>query len=173
MKHRRLLLMRHAKSAWDKPGASDVERALAPRGRRAAAAMGVFIRDEGLTPDLVLCSAARRARETWAGIAQVLDKAPPMRQRGDLYMATAGTLLKQAQAVDDDVAALLFIGHEGGVDELARQIVGGGDRVQRKRLADRFPTASLAVIAVTLAHWADLGPQCGTLTRFVAPKELV
>ena len=57
----RLILLRHAKSAWP-DGAPDVDRPLAKRGREAAPRMGGYLAEEGLIPDLVLVSPARRAR---------------------------------------------------------------------------------------------------------------
>ncbi len=168
-----MILLRHAKSAWDKPGVDDIDRPLAPRGRRATAAIGVYLRDEDLAPDLVLCSTALRARETWTGLAQILARPAKVQHESKLYLATPDTLFKRARAIDDGARTILFIGHEGGVDEFARQLAGDGDRALRKRLAERFPTAALAVIALTLAHWADLAPRAGALVRYVTPKELV
>jgi phosphohistidine phosphatase len=118
---RRVLLLRHAKSAWDEPGQPDFDRPLAPRGRRAAALMGVYLRDEGLVPDLVLCSAARRARETWTICEQKLGASPHLEVEDDLYLASPDHLLKRLRAVPDRVCTVLFVGHEGGVDELTRQ----------------------------------------------------
>ena len=65
--HRRtLLLLRHAKSSWEKADVADLERPLSPRGQRAAAAVGQWIGQRGLAPDRVLCSPARRSQETLA-----------------------------------------------------------------------------------------------------------
>jgi hypothetical protein len=61
---RRLYLLRHAKSSWEDVGLADHDRPLAPRGRRAAKAIGRHLRDSGIEPELVLCSSARRAQET-------------------------------------------------------------------------------------------------------------
>lgn len=173
MTSRRILLLRHAKSAWDEPGLDDFERPLAPRGRRAAAVMGVYLRDEGLAPDLVLCSAARRARETWEIAAHELPRAPAVEHDPGLYMVTADRLLKRLRKLPVTVASVLVVGHEGGVDALARRLVGDGAAPLRKRLSEKFPTAALAVVAVTLDDWAALAEKSGTLTRYAAPKDLV
>ena len=61
---RTLLLMRHAKSSWDRPDLADLDRPLAPRGRKAAPLIARHLRDRQLVPDLVLCSHAERVRET-------------------------------------------------------------------------------------------------------------
>ena len=62
---RQLMLLRHAKAELGGPGMTDFERPLAGRGRKAAARMGRYLAENGLAPDLVLCSPARRTRETW------------------------------------------------------------------------------------------------------------
>lgn len=173
MTSRRILLLRHAKSSWDEPGLDDFDRPLAARGRRAAAVMGVYLRDEGLVPELVLCSAARRATETWDIAAHELPKGPAVERDPALYMVSADQLLKRLRKLPAAVKSVLVVGHEGGVDVLARRLVGDGAVPLRKRLGEKFPTAALVAIAVTLDDWAALAEKSGTLTRFAAPKDLV
>ena len=64
---KRLLLLRHAKSSWDDPALADHDRPLAPRGRRAAKLIGEHLRENQIVVSLVLCSSARRARDTRPG----------------------------------------------------------------------------------------------------------
>ena len=74
---RRLLLLRHAKSSWSEPGASDHDRPLNRRGQEAAPRIGAYLARHRLIPDRVLCSTARRARETWELVATEASAAPP------------------------------------------------------------------------------------------------
>lgn len=173
MTARRILLLRHAKSSWDEPGASDYDRPLAPRGRRAAAVMGVYLRDEDLVPDLVLCSGAARARETWDLVAHAFKRAPAVEHDVALYMATPDQLLKRMKKLPDSVRTVLIVGHEGGVDALARRLTGHGAAPLRRRLAEKFPTAALAALALELDDWGALAEKSATLARFAAPKDLV
>jgi phosphohistidine phosphatase len=171
--HRRLLLLRHAKSAWDGAGAADFDRPLAPRGRRAAALIGAYIRDEGLTPDLVLCSAARRAAETWEIAARNLDRPVPVRHVRELYMAPVATFYRTLAALDDTAVTVLCLGHETSIDAFGRNLVGFGPAAVRRRFEAKMPTAALAVIALDAPAWQDARQGVGTLVSFVAPKELV
>ncbi|MBV9802302.1 MAG: histidine phosphatase family protein, partial [Solirubrobacterales bacterium] len=66
---KRLFVLRHAKSSWDNPGLDDHERPLAARGRRALDVIAAHLAATGTEPELVLCSSARRTRETLDGIA--------------------------------------------------------------------------------------------------------
>jgi phosphohistidine phosphatase len=168
-----VLLLRHAKSAWGDPRIADYQRALAPRGRRAAAVVGCYLADERLAPDLVLCSGAKRARQTWRQIARLLVSRPASRFERELYMATPGSLLTRLQRLPDRVRSVLLIGHEGSVDRFAVLLAGSGDPQLISRMAARFPTAALAVISLGLATWRDLGEGQGRLERFVSPKDLV
>ncbi len=170
---RRILFLRHAKSSWAEPDGDDYSRPLAPRGRRAAAVMGVYIRDEGLAPELVLCSGARRARDTWEIVAAALDKRPPVEHEDALYMIGPDRLLKRLRKAPDSAKSVLVVGHEGGVDALARSLSANGAAALRRKLGEKFPTASLAVVALDLDRWSDLSEGTGTLTVFAAPKDLV
>src|SRR6266542_3720288 len=86
-RERRLVLFQHAKSAW--PEVADHERPLAERGRRGAPVMGRWLRDAGCVPDQVLCSTARRARETWQLATNGLGTAPPVTFERGVYQASA------------------------------------------------------------------------------------
>ena len=88
-------------------------------------------------------------------------------------MVTPDRLLKRLRKVPDSAATVLVVGHEGGVDALARRLAANGPASLRRRLAEKFPTAAIAVIALDLAHWSQLAEGTGTLTAFAAPKDLV
>src|SRR5436309_2529349 len=59
-----LYLLRHAKSSWKDPGLDDHDRPLNKRGRQAAKIMATYLRRSEITPDVVICSTATRAKET-------------------------------------------------------------------------------------------------------------
>lgn len=167
---RRLLLLRHAKSAWP-AGTSDLDRPLAPRGREAAPRMGRYLAEEGLLPDLVLVSPARRTRETWdivrASLGDVESRTEPR-----IYEAPCLRLLAVVQEAPSPVRTLLMIGHNPGFEDLARSLVGHGDRYAFARLSQKFPTAGLAVIDFADEAWSDVAARSGRLDRFVTPKTL-
>jgi phosphohistidine phosphatase len=114
---RTLVLFRHAKSAW--PDMADHERPLAPRGRRDAPVMGAWLRDAGLVPDRVLCSTARRARETWQLAEGGLGAAPPVLFERGVYESAAPGLLALIRGTPAAVRTLLVIGHNPTIEDLA------------------------------------------------------
>jgi len=166
----RLILFRHAKS--DRPeGVRDVDRPLAKRGRRAAPRMGATLADAGLIPDLALVSPARRAVETW-DLAKPPLGAVPEQPEPRLYEASVETLLTIVRETDPGVKTLLMVGHNPGFERLAARLVGEGDAAARARLAEKFPTAAVAVIEFTTEDWLTVAPGSGRLARFVTPRSL-
>jgi phosphohistidine phosphatase len=166
---KRLLLLRHAKSSWDDPELADHDRPLAPRGRRAAKLIGEHLRRESVAPALVLCSSARRTRETLERIAPALGERVPVQIEGDLYAASEGRLLERLRTLEEGVESVLLIGHNPGVERLALDLAGGGDELAAVRR--KYPTGALATLEFT-GPWSDLGSGRAKLVSFVTPKQL-
>jgi phosphohistidine phosphatase len=121
MTDRTLVLLRHAK-AEPLGAAADAGRPLTARGRADAAAAGDWLRAQGLVPDLVLCSPARRTRETWHAVAAALaERAPATNVIYDpeLYGASPDQVLELICGIDADVATLLLIGHNPTMSTLS------------------------------------------------------
>lgn len=169
---RRLLLLRHAKSDWSEPGASDHERPLNRRGRDAAPRIGAYVRRHRLTPDGVLCSTARRTRDTWALVAAEITNAPAATYVERIYEATPRTLLDLLRSAEPGGDSLLVIGHNPGLHELATQLIASGDLDDRERLREKLPTGGLVVIDFAIADWSKLHARSGRLERFVVPRML-
>ena len=161
-------VLRHAKSSWDDPSLDDHERPLAKRGRKAAARIAAYIDDGGIRPELVLCSTARRARETFEGISEALGS-PTVHFKADLYDASAGEWLKALRAIDDQVSSVMVIGHNPALAALVLTLAGGGGDIDRVR--NKFPTAALATLSFE-GVWQDLAEGATTLVDYVIPKDL-
>ncbi|KMO95222.1 SixA phosphatase family protein [Streptomyces roseus] len=165
---RRLVILRHAKSAYP-DGVPDHDRPLGPRGVRDAPAVGrLFARSLGV-PDLVLCSPARRARDTWDLAAAELDRTPPVRHDPRLYAADACDLLDVIREVPPEVGTLLLVGHNPGLEDLLLVVAAAavGDALERART--KFPTSAVAVLALR-GPWSDLGPDAALLTDLAVPR---
>jgi phosphohistidine phosphatase len=166
-----LMLLRHAKSRWDDPALEDFERPLASRGRDAAERMGAYMARQKLTPNLILCSSAVRARQTLELVRPHLGN--PATQFADaLYLASPAKLLARLHKLDADIAAVMLIGHNPGLHNLAVSLSGSGDKASRAALAAKFPTAALAVLTFAARDWAAIAPGGGRLVEFMAPKQL-
>jgi phosphohistidine phosphatase len=167
-----LLLLRHAKSRWDQPGAADHGRDLAPRGLKAARRMGALLRERDLAPDLVLCSTARRAMHTWHLAAAALGADPPVRFDDRLYLAAPERIITVVRERGGETGRLLLVGHDPGMHRLAMRLAVTGDARLREALAAKFPTAGLALLALDLAAWSEFDRQTGELRGFWRPRDL-
>jgi phosphohistidine phosphatase len=167
---KRLLLLRHAKSSRDDPGREDFDRPLAKRGRAAAPEIGRFLRQAGLAPDLVLCSAARRTRETAELTLAELDRKIPVRFEDGLYLAPPEQMLRFVRAAAAEVGTLLIVGHNPGTAQLAQMLAADGDKAALRRLREKYPTGGLAVLEADVAGWQAFDR--ARLTRFVVPADL-
>jgi phosphohistidine phosphatase len=160
---KRLLLLRHAKSSWDDPALADHDRPLAPRGRKAAKLIGALLRGEHLRVSLVLCSSARRARETLDLVGAPGD----VRIERELYEASAAQLLDRVRCISDEVETAMVIGHNPAIQDFAVALVG----VHSELATRKFPTGALATL-VWRGPWAALEPGHADLVAFVRPREL-
>ncbi len=152
-----LVLFRHAKT--EPARADDHSRALAPRGRRDAAAAREWLRGRQVSPDLVLVSTAERARQTWACVglpAAVFDER--------LYLATDDELLDIVRQTPEDVGTLVLVGHNPGLEQLVWAL--DASPPARDRSNRGLPTCALAVLAV--GGWADLTG--AVLEELVVPR---
>jgi phosphohistidine phosphatase len=171
---RRLILLRHAKSAW--PDLPDHERPLAKRGQGDAPIIGRWLREADLAPDCVLCSTARRTRETWQLMLPELGtSAPQVRYEERVYAANSETLLDLATQTEPETTSMLIIGHNPAIQDLTLLLAGGdetgSDAVLVQQATAKFPTAAAAVLAFAGA-WSQLGSGQAQLTAFVTPSEL-
>ncbi|MGA5037294.1 SixA phosphatase family protein [Streptomyces capoamus] len=165
---RRLVVLRHAKSAWPE-GVEDHRRPLAPRGLRDAPAAGRALA-AGTLPDLALCSTAVRARRTWELVSGEWATPPPVRLDRRLYAAGAAELLEAVREAPAQVRTLLLVAHNPGVEDLVRTLAGDGLDDTLDRVRAKFPTAAFAVLAWHGTGWPDLGPGGALLTSFTVPR---
>jgi phosphohistidine phosphatase len=156
---RRLIVMRHAK-AGELPGGPDFERALRPRGLRESAAAGRWLAGHDFRPDAVICSAARRTRQTWQYVAAELGGAIPVSTQRELYQADADDLMEIIRQTAAGVRSLLYIGHNPAAAGLIAILTAA---------EPEFPPAAIAVVDLA-GDWASLSAGGGTLAASWAPR---
>ena len=178
---RRLILLRHAKSDW--PDVPDRDRPLAKRGRRDAPRIGRWLHEHGYQPDVVVCSAARRTRQTWDLVAPELGGSPAVRFEPRAYAASAMTLLYLAQELPSRYRTALLIAHNPGLSELASELaaapeVGPEISPEIGRATDNgprpgisLPTAAVAVLEFP-GDWPSLTPGQARLIDTITPAAL-
>jgi phosphohistidine phosphatase len=177
---RKLVLLRHAKSAW--PDVPDHERPLGRRGRRDAPAAGRWLRLAGCVPDHVVCSTARRARETWHLAEPELGSRPPVEFEPGVYGASAAGLLDLIRRLPPAARTVVVVGHDPGIPELALALAAGPTASSHRRavpppappqdrMRQKFPTAAVAVLELS-GPWSRLTPGRARLAAFVTPPDM-
>jgi phosphohistidine phosphatase len=161
---RQLILMRHAKSAWDNPGVTDHDRTLNKRGRTAAPLMAEHLREHALIPDLIMASTAVRVRETIALLTETWGAEPTIQYESSLYLASRETLLAYVRGLHDAWNKVMFVGHNPGLSELAGWL--GQSSLD-------LPTAAVAVFKYEKPMWRDASTdQAWDQTALWLPREL-
>lgn len=157
---RHLLVLRHA-SAASAPGVADIERPLTERGEKDAALAGGWLRSAACAPDLVVCSTARRTRQTWDVVAAELPAPAEARYDARIYRNTLDDLLEVVRETEDGVRSLLLVSHNPAAQHLAVALTGDVPN-------EGFPTCAVAVIELT-APWSAVSEGTGRLLRFWSP----
>jgi phosphohistidine phosphatase len=164
-----LYLLRHAKSSWELAGELDWERGLLPRGFEDAAAIGQYMLEEDIAPEFIICSSARRAKQTLATIRESLPDDAEVLIADEAYQASTADLFNLISGVSSAFNSALLVGHNPSIHDFAVQLAAHG--TQLDEMAGKFPTATLAELELT-CDWNELAADCATLTGFTRPKTL-
>ncbi len=143
---RTLLLLRHAKSSWDQPELSDIERPLNKRGEREAPLIGTLLRRQKIVPDQIICSPARRARQTADYVIQSCGYTGRLVVDERLYSTPAQDFAQVLRELPNRVSIVLLVGHNPDMEELASALSGE---------AVTLATAALAWLRLPLEQWSQ------------------
>ncbi|TAH33052.1 MAG: histidine phosphatase family protein [Alphaproteobacteria bacterium] len=171
-----LHILRHAK-AEEGRGKADKERNLTDRGVRAATVLGLYLRQQNIKPDLILCSPASRTKQTMEHLLRSLDCSIETRFDEKLYHADPSQIADAIAATESTFNNVLLIGHNPGlqlfVAEKSKDVEGEGDDIDR--IYQGFPTAALASLNFSISDWTEILKRgCkGQLVAYVEPSDLV
>ena len=159
-----LLIMRHGKSSWKNDKLADHDRPLAKRGRIDVPKMGLLVRDEDIVPDIILCSTARRARETTELFIDSSGFDGPVQYHRSIYQGYVSDYIDLFQALGQTYKIAMAIGHNPGVEELLSTLVD---------VDEWMPTACIAQIEVSIEEWQALNEySTGELVNLWRPREI-
>ena len=165
---KRLAILRHAKSDWDRPGLTDFDRPLNARGRTAADVIRSAIAERHLSFDLIIASPSARTSET----LDRLGMAESARWEEQLYLAGRERLFAIIRALPDEAQSVLMVGHNPGLHELVLELSRPDSIGLRKRVVAKFPTAALALIQLKCESWSEIARGCGEIVELLLPREL-
>ncbi|SDD89097.1 SixA phosphatase family protein [Actinokineospora iranica] len=131
---RRLVVLRHAKSAWPE-GVPDYRRPLNERGRRDAPAVGRWLAEHVAPIDLALVSPATRTRQTWDLIRADWPQTPPTTFDEQLYGEGADAILTVLAAIPDTAKTVLLIGHNPDLEDVVESLTNTRPTLKTSSLA--------------------------------------
>lgn len=164
---RTLLLLRHAEAAPTAP--QDRARPLTSRGRIEAEMVARKMLAFKIKPDYVLCSPARRARETFDYMEKVLPSVSVIYPEY-LYNASTEDLFNAVRKLTDTAQTALLIGHNPGIHNLATQMASRGDHERLSSMSYGFKPATLAVIQCRCSNWASIEMGENELVQLILPN---
>ncbi len=160
---KKIILIRHAKSAWDNPWLNDHDRPLAERGIHDAPMMAKRLKKRKIQPKIILSSTAVRAAETAKIIARELEfPESEITFEENLYHASPNKILKYIHLQKDSKDTLIVVGHNPGFNELIAYLGGK---------LDNLPTSGQIGFIVKSDHWSDLGPKTAEVWFVDFPKK--
>ncbi len=160
---RTLVLMRHAKSDWKKPGLADHDRPLNARGRRAAPLMAGKLRDEGISVDVILASSACRVQETLELMRPIWGSEAELLTAQALYLASPALIAEQIHALHDAWMSAMVVGHNPGMAGLVCHLA--------KRNLE-MPTAAVVVFTSNVESWSRSVAADWQLKAYWKPRNL-
>ena len=161
---KQIYVLRHAKSSWDNSNLTDFERPLSKRGIRDANKLSIFLKNMDLMIDIVLCSTAVRAKDTFdltaSGFNFEIDKA---NYTDKLYFGDVSSIIMRLKEIDNSLKNILIVGHNPTLHYLVESLTN--------KKIDRFKTCNLAIITHD-DNWNSLGSKKSSLKSLIKPKEL-
>ena len=159
---KKLLLLRHAKSSWDKPDCDDHERPLNERGERDSFTMARFLADNDEGLDVIYSSTAVRALDFAQVISELCDitLVPEL----SFYTFDEDELMEILRSLPDSVSKVAVVAHNPAVTQLVNRLTDAE--------LENVPTAGLASIQCDVDIWADLTEAACEMNYFQTPKML-
>ena len=158
-----LMLMRHAKASPSVPGVADFDRPLLEEGRMAAALVGSFLKREQFTIDVAISSPAVRARETIESVLQAAGMSLEVQVDQRLYEGGSLLLLEVLSEIDDDLEAVLLVGHNPVLEDLVQHLTGESVHL--------YP-ATLTHVESDAGKWSEIHAATHKLRSVVRAKDL-
>lgn len=161
---KKLLLMRHAKSSWKDPSLADFDRPLNKRGKGDAPRMGYFLMETGMNIDVILCSPAKRAKETVKSFLQEYPFEGELIYVGDLYHADHDIYLSLLNDLPLNIDTAMIVGHNPEMDYFLDMVCD---------VYEHMVTASIAEIDLPIEKWDEFDSETlGELVNFWKPREI-
>ena len=153
-----LLFLRHAKSSWKDSTLIDHKRPLNKRGKKDAPIMGDYLKNKKLTPDLIISSTAKRAKDTSELVAEHCGYNKDIQSSKLLYGTTTQDYLTTIGGISNKYHRVLLIGHNPILEEVLEAVTG--EQVRMK-------TCSLVHISLPIKFWKEVKDDTNTKGKLI------
>lgn len=164
---KKLFIMRHATADNTAQFNDDHDKPLTQKGCKEARDIGKFMAEQHLLPTHILCSDARRTRQTLENMLPFLNKETHIHYLHTLYLATPGEMLKIITETPDSCHSLMVLAHNPGVHQLANFLAKEDESHELIELRRSFAPATLACFTVEQPDWKNFDPQCTQLQKYL------
>lgn len=167
--HRELLILRHAKSDWN-VDCSDFDRPLNSRGEKNAKTMGLWLKQQGIIPDLILSSPAKRAKSMVKLLCKFIGLTESIVEYNRrIYGSDIKTLKKILATCSNESNCVLLVGHNPELEMLLIYLTGG---------LIEFPIDGKLLATATLARlqmpddWNTLDEACAKVLSITRASQI-
>ncbi len=159
---KKLYLIRHAKSDWSNAGKNDFDRGLNKRGKRSISLMAKALKKKGIMPDLILSSAAKRAKKTAKGLAKALGYEGEIIFDKTLYFTEPEEMLGKLRNTDERYTHIFLVGHNPEITEFSNRLTS--------EYIDNIPTLGIVGLTLKADTWKAVRTHQAKMDFFIFPK---
>lgn len=167
-----IFLLRHAKSSWNDPKLDDFDRPLSSRGIKSCNKIGKFLNKKKLIPEIVYCSNAIRAKQTWELTNRIVKKKENIFYSNTLYMANLNSFITIVHKTIDNFNSLMLVSHNPGIENFALELIKNKKNKFYDKISMKYPTAALAIISFDEKKWSNIKIGTGKIIDFIKPRDL-
>ena len=167
-----IFLLRHAKSSWQNHNLDDFDRPLSDRGIKACKKIGKYLKKKNISPDIVYCSTAVRAKQTWELVNRIVEKKENVLFKKNLYMSDLSNFIEIIKKTKKKFKSLMIVSHNPGIEYLALELSKDKNNEVYKKIYNKYPTGALVIIKYNIDKWNKVDLKKGSLYKFIKPKEL-
>ncbi len=170
---KKIYILRHVKAEQTENETEDFSRKITKKGKVQAQKLAKYFAKKKIKPDLILCSPAKRARQTLEILSSVTKKSQITFDE-KIYEASPKNLLRVLQYIDNRYKSILLLGHNPAIMTLCAALANTGKSniIDLKKMLNKFPAGGAACFDTDITSWEDLNIDTCELKKFIRPNKL-
>jgi len=149
---KRLILMRHAQAQLERFDFNDRERAITMAGMHELDAIRVKIQGHLEGINLILCSNAKRTRQTLDGLKPLVPSTAHIVYKDELYHTNSKILWNCLSEVEEVNQGVMIVAHNPGLTQFIQEL-------EPTIPFKEFPTSGVAIYEGEFPSWQEASPR--------------